>query len=197
MDWTIEDVGPINVLRRPGTPVAVKSEEGKTTYVEGKDYAPLKDPNFIFWDVDRPSPALHLLPGSAIHDGQKLLVSWYHPMVINREQVTVCMNEPEVYEIFDREAKVLAQHVHAKHVLLGTDEIRMGGTCPLAAGHDMAQLLGQSVTKQEQIIHKYLPDCQICVWSDMLDPNHNAVDHYYMVQGSFVGSWKYVPGATC
>src|SRR5208282_5658333 len=39
---------------------------------------------------------------------------------------------------------------------------------------------------------KYLPDCGVMVWSDMLDPNHNAVDHYYLVQGSFVGSWKYV-----
>jgi hypothetical protein len=191
-DWSIEEVGPINVLRRPGTPVSVKSADGKTTYVEGKDFAPLKDPNFRFWEIDRPSPALHLLPGSAIKDGDSLLVSWYHPMVIYGEQVAVCMAEPELYEILDRQAAALAQHIHAKHVLLGTDEIRMGGTCAACRGKDMAQLLGQCITKQEQIIHKYLPDCHVLVWSDMLDPNHNAVDHYYLVQGSFVGSWKYV-----
>ena len=191
-DWSIEEVGPINVLRRPGTPVSVKSADGKTTYMEGKDYAPLQDPNFRFWEIDRPSPPLHLLSGSAIKDGDSLLVSWYHPMVIYSDQVTVCMAEPKLYEILDQQAAALAQHIHAKHVLLGTDEIRMGGTCAACRGKDMAKLLGECITKQEQIIHKYLPDCKVMVWSDMLNPNQNAVDHYYLVQGSFVGSWKYV-----
>ncbi|MBI2925708.1 MAG: hypothetical protein HYY24_08395 [Verrucomicrobia bacterium] len=31
-DWTLEEVGPLNVLRRPGTPVTVRSEDGATTY---------------------------------------------------------------------------------------------------------------------------------------------------------------------
>ena len=44
-DWTIEEVGPINVLHRPGTPVTVRSADGAATYAEGKDYAPLRDPN--------------------------------------------------------------------------------------------------------------------------------------------------------
>jgi hypothetical protein len=44
-DWTIEEAGPLNVLRRPGTPVTVRSEDGANTYEEGKDYAPLLDPN--------------------------------------------------------------------------------------------------------------------------------------------------------
>ena len=43
-DWSIEEVGPVNVLRRPGTPVTVRSENGAVTYTEGKDYAPLQDP---------------------------------------------------------------------------------------------------------------------------------------------------------
>ena len=43
-DWTVEEVGPINVLRRPGTPVTVRSEDGTTTYAEGRDYAPLDRP---------------------------------------------------------------------------------------------------------------------------------------------------------
>jgi len=28
------------------------------------------------------------------------------------------------------------------------------------------------------------------VWSDMFDPLHNAVDHYYAVKGSLKDSWK-------
>ena len=41
------------------------------------------------------------------------------------------------------------------------------------------------------------PEAEVIVWSDMLDPNHNAGAregrYYYMVDGSFEGSWKHVP----
>ena len=111
-DWTLEEIGPMNVLQRPGTPVTVKSEDGSTTFVQGKDYASLTDPNFNFNYVDRNSVPLKILPGGAIKDGQKLLVSWYHPMTIHDGQITVCMAEPKLYEIMDHEAQLLAQHLH-------------------------------------------------------------------------------------
>ena len=37
------------------------------------------------------------------------------------------------------------------------------------------------------------PNVDVWVWSDMLDPNHNAQDKYYLVQGDFTGSWNHVP----
>lgn len=40
-DWTFEEIGPVNVLCRPGTPVTVKNEDGSITYTEWKDYTPL------------------------------------------------------------------------------------------------------------------------------------------------------------
>jgi hypothetical protein len=30
-------------------------------------------------------------------------------------------------------------------------------------------------------------------WSDMFDPNHNAVDNYYLVNGPLTGSWDGLP----
>jgi len=30
----------------------------------------------------------------------------------------------------------------------------------------------------------------------MFDPNHNAHGNYYLVQGDFTGSWKYIPKDT-
>ncbi len=193
-DWAIEEVGPINVLHRAGTPVTVRSDDGATTFVEGEDYAPLVDKEFNFYhNLDRPSPALRLLPHSAIKVGQRLKVSWYHPMLINDSQVTVCMAEPKLYEIFDRSAKLLAEHLHPKRVLLNMDEIRMGGTCDACRGHDMAALLGECITREVQILRKYIPGVQVYIWSDMLDPNHNAHDNYYLVRGSLAGSWTHVP----
>ena len=44
-DWTVEEIGPVNVLNRPGTPwTSVRSEDGKVSYEEGQDYAPLYIP---------------------------------------------------------------------------------------------------------------------------------------------------------
>jgi hypothetical protein len=192
-DFSIEEVGPLNVLRRPGTPITVKSEDGQVTYEENKDFAPLKDPQFNFYRTDRPSSPLNILPHGRIKDGQKLMVSWYHPMVVHSSQVSVCMGEPELYEIFDREAKALAEHLHPRRILLNMDEIRMGGTCKACEGRDMGKLLGECITREVEIVRRHMPGCQVYVWSDMLDPNHNAHGDYYLVQGSFAGSWKHVP----
>lgn len=192
-DWSIEEAGPLNVLRRPGTPVTIQSADGVTTFTEGTDYLPLEDARFNFANVDREAPPLRLVPGGRIKEGQQLKVSWYHPMVVHQGQVTVCMGEPQLYEIFDREARLLAEHLHPKRVLLNMDEIRMGGTCQACAGKDMGKLLGECITREVETLRKYSPNCQVYIWSDMLDPHHNAHDNYYLVKGSFAGSWKHVP----
>jgi hypothetical protein len=192
-DWTIEEVGPLNVLRRPGTPVTVRSEEGSVAYTEGKDYEALVDPNFNFYRVDRPAPLLKLTSGSRIQNGQRLRASWFHPMLIHDSQITACMAEPALYEIFDHEAKLLAESLRPRRVMLNMDEIRMGGTCQACRGKNMGKLLGECITRQIQILRRYLPDVEIYIWSDMLDPNHNAHGDYYLVEGDFTGSWQYVP----
>jgi hypothetical protein len=192
-DWSLEESGPVNVLHRPGTPVTVRSDDGATTYQEGVDYAPLGNPQPHVWrDTDDPAP-LKILPGGHIHDGDRLRVSWYHSMLINDSQVTVCMAEPEVYDIFEREAKLLAQRLHPRRVLLNMDEVRMGGTCRACAGRDLGQLLGQCVTRQADILRRLMPRVQIYVWADMFDPNHNGHGHYYLARGDFTGSWEHVP----
>ncbi|MCS7180825.1 MAG: hypothetical protein NZ891_05690 [bacterium] len=193
-NWSIEEIGPINVLRRSGTPLIVKGEENGEIYEEGKDYEPLIDLNFNLWtNFDRPSPKIKITSDSRIKDGQRLRVSWYHPMLIYDSQVTVCMTEPEIYEIFEHEAKLLWENLSYKKVLLNMDEVRMGGTCNVCYGRDMARLLGECVTRQAEILRKYNPKVEIYIWSDMFDPNHNAKSYYYLVEGDFTGSWNYIP----
>ena len=192
-DWTIEEVGPLNVLHRPGTPVTVRSEDQSVLYTESRDYAPLNDPNFSFSRVDREALPLKILPESRIEDGQRLSVSWYHPMLVHDSQITVCMAEPALYEFFDHEAKLLAERVHPRRLMLNMDEIRMGGTCAACRGRNMAELLGECITKQAQSLRRYIPGAQIYIWSDMLDPNHNAHGDYYLVDGDYAGSWKHIP----
>ncbi len=194
-DWKIEEIGLYNVLRRPGTPVIVKSEDGSIIYEEGKEYDKIFDPymNPYRKDFDYPEPKIKILSDSRIKDEQYLRVSWYHPILIYDSQVTVCMAEPEVYEIFDHEAKLLWEKLRYKKVILSMDEIRMGGTCKACEGKDMAKLLGDCVKKQVEILRKYNPDTEIYIWSDMFDPYHNAKSNYYLVKGDFTGSWNYLP----
>ena len=192
-DWTVEEVGPVNVLRRPGTPATVRSADGSVTYEEGRDYAPLHDPQFSPWRDDREVLPLKLLPGGRIREGDSLRVSWFHSMLIHDSQVTVCMGEPALYDIFDHEIKLLAERLQPRRVFLNMDEVRMGGTCRACQGQSMAELIGKCVTRQAATIRKYLPQAQVYVWSDMFDPNHNAHGNYYLVDGDFTGSWKHLP----
>ncbi len=193
-DWALEEVGPLNVLRRPGTPVTVRSSDGATTFTEGRDYAPLVDAQFNPYRVPEGAGLpLTLPPGSRITEGQQLKVSWYHPMLIHDSQVTLCMGEPKLYEIFDEEARLLAQHLKPRRVLLGMDEVRMGGTCAACRGQDMARLIGACVTRQAEALRRHNPGVEVLVWSDMFDPHHNAHGNYYLVEGDFTGSWKHIP----
>jgi Carbohydrate binding domain len=192
-DWSVEEVGPINVLRRPGTPVLVRSADNATVYAEGKDYAPLNEPNSYSWRDDAEALTLKVLPGGSIRDGEHLRVSWYHSMKIHDSQVTVCMAEPKLYEIFDHEAKLLVEKLHPRSAFLNMDEIRMGGTCQACRGRNMGELLGECITKEAEILRSYVPSLEVYVWSDMLDPNHNAHGNYFLVDGDFTGSWEHVP----
>jgi carbohydrate binding protein with CBM4/9 domain len=192
-DWSVEEVGPINVLHRPGTPVTVRSDDGTTTYTEEKDYATLMDPNLQPWHEDKEALPLKILLGGHIHDGDRLRVSWYHSMIINDSQVGVCMAEPALYEIYDHEAKLLAEKLQPRSILLNMDEIRMGGTCKACQGRNMGELLGECITKQAAILRTHIPSAEIYIWSDMLDPNHNAHGNYYLVDGDYTGSWQHVP----
>jgi hypothetical protein len=192
-DWSVEEVGPVNVLHRPGTPVKVQNADGSVVYAEGKDYAPLQDPQLNPFRDDQEALPLKILPGGAIHEGDRLRVSWYHTMLINDSQVTVCMAEPELYQIFEHEVKLLAEHLQPRSVLLNTDEVRMGGTCQACKGRNMGELLGECITKQAAILRNHISSVEIYIWSDMLDPNHNAHGNYYLVNGDFTDSWKHVP----
>jgi len=191
----IEEAGLINVLRRPGTPVRVRSDKTGELYVEGRDYEPIRDPRMQLYRPFHKAPSIRLTPNSRIKDGERLRVSWYHPVVIGRGQVTACMSEPKIYEIWRRQTELIHKYLAPKKYFLSMDEIRAGGSCEACKARHMtmAQILGDCITRQYKIIKSISPDAKVYIWSDMLDPNHNAHGNYYMVEGDFTGSWNYIP----
>lgn len=190
-DLKIEEIGLVNVLRRPGCPVTVRGEDG-TAYEEGRDYQRIVDPNLHPWIAYHAQPSIGILPGSRIREGQRLRVSYYHPIIVYEDRLTCCLSEPEVFEEWTAEVKEADRLLHPAAFLMGHDELRVMNQCALCRSKHMTpgELLAWNVRKAAQIIRTVRPDAGIWVWSDMFDPMHNAVDHYYAVNGSLKGSWQ-------
>lgn len=193
-DWLIEEVGLINVLRRPGTPIAVQGEANGTDYREGVDFAPIADPQLNYlWTHE--GPPIRLLAGGAIGEGERLRVSFYHAMAVLDSQVGACMSEPECYDLWRRNAQLIHDALAPKKWMLSADEIRVGGSCDACKSRNLTlgQILGDHVTRGYSMIKDLNPDAEVYVWSDMFDPNHNAVNNYYLADGDYTGSWQNIP----
>src|SRR5207249_7607147 len=82
-----------------------------------------------------------------------------------------------------------------KTFFMSHDEIRVANWCRACRERNQSpgELLADNVKRCVGIIRDISPKAQIVVWSDMFDPNHNAVDRYYLVNGSLRGSWEGLP----
>jgi len=194
-DFALEEMALINIVRRPGTPLKVTSDDGQTVFEEGRDFKPVKDDKLNFGRPRPDNPVITLTENSRIADGQRLCVSYYCGMAVMRWQVSVCMSNPKLYDYWRESAAAIQKHLNPSKWFLSMDEIRMGGSCELckSRGLTMGEILGDCITKQMQIIRDAHPGAKVYIWSDMLDPNHNAHGNYYLVEGDFTGSWNHVP----
>ena len=191
-DLKVEEIGLVNVIRRPGCPVQVKSEDG-TLYTEGQDYERISDPQYHPWLAWRGAcPTIKLTPNSRITEGEHLRVSYYHPIIIYEDRVSFCLSEPKVFEDWREDIEKANQLLHPAGFFMSHDEIRCANQCALCRSKGMTagQLLAWNVHKAAAIIREVRPDASIWVWSDMFEPMHNGVDHYYAVNGTLAESWK-------
>jgi len=199
-DIKVEELELVNVLRRDACPLVVTSEDGTTVYEEGKDFQPVRDEQIFKaqgggYDFKHAGPVIKLPEGSRIKDGDTLLVSWYHPIVVYGFQVAASLSDPKVFDLLRDQAKRVNNLFQPKTFFMAHDEIRVAGWCKQAekSGRTPGQLLADNVSQCVKILKETNPKARIAVWSDMFDPNHNAVDQYYLVNGSLKGSWEGLP----
>jgi len=192
-DATLEEVGLLNLVRREGAPLVVKTEEGKRI-AEGKDFEPIKDPKM----------GVHLWPGSyevwheppvlkaALGDGTRLRVSYYHAVTVNEDQAMLCPSEPRTVELLRDQARRMHAAWGAKGYMMSHDEIRVLNWCDACQrrGLDAGALLADNARTCVKILREVNPSGRIYVWSDMFDPHHNAHKDYYLVRGDLTGSWE-------
>ncbi|HKI16534.1 MAG TPA: hypothetical protein VKA15_01570 [Isosphaeraceae bacterium] len=200
-DLKLEELALVNVLRRNGCPVTVKSGDGRTTYVEGRDFEPVVDSQLgqVPWpgeyEFGHPGPTIKLTGSSRIKTGDRLRVSWYHPVITHSGQMMCCLSEPKLEPILRDQARRINQLFHPRTFFMSHDEIRVANWCQACRDRKMTpgQLLAENVKTCAGILKAVNPRARVVVWSDMFDPHHNAVDKYYLINGSLKGSWEGLP----
>jgi hypothetical protein len=196
-DLRLDELSLVNVLRRKGCPLAVTSADGKTSYVEGRDFEPVADaklgqvPYAGEFEYEHDGPQVRLTSRSRIKEGQRLLVSWYHPILTHGSQIMCCLSDPKVETILRDQARRVTTLFHPRTFFMSHDEIRMANWCRACLDRKLTpgKLLAENVRQCAAILKQVNPRARLVVWSDMFDPNHNAVDQYYLVNGSLKGSW--------
>ena len=203
-DVTIENTGLINLLRRGGTPFEVTNESGSVTYQEGVDFEYVSDPILGnagpytgTFDLYHDRPVIELTPGSKIKNGDHILVDYYHATFVYDMQGACCLTEDGVFDIFTSTLTKINELIHPTEVLMSVDELRVVNWCDLcrSKGKTPGQLLADATQRVDQLAHAINPQWRLIVWSDMYDPNHNAVDNYYLANGTLAGSWDGLPAS--
>jgi len=191
-DFEMDEVALVNVLRRDGCPVTVRGEDG-TVFDEGRDFAKIVDPILNPWTSYHDPPVVHLTANSSIKEGQRLRISYYHPVLIYEDRINSCLSEPKIFSDWEAEVRKANDLLHPSAFMMQHDEIREINQCAACQAMHMTpgELLAWNVRKAAAIIRKVRPDAGIWVWSDMFDPYHNAKDkNYYLVNGPLTNSWK-------
>ncbi len=195
-DWRIEEVGLVNLIRRPGCPLTVTTDDGKPLE-EGKDFDPVVDPKAGREPYEGEFVAYHQPPTiktKGLPDGTKLRVTWYHPAIIYDGQVSACIAEPKTSELLADQAKHMKQAwgPAAAGWVMSHDEFRTLGWCK--ACEETKKTPGEMLADNVRLCAGLLRPDKTYVWNDMFDPFHNAVKGpYYLVNGPWTGAWEGLP----
>jgi hypothetical protein len=193
-DATIEECGPVNLLRRAGAPLTILREDG-TALKEGRDYDPPVDPLMGTKPWPGEFSAWHEAPDivtRGLTKGTMLRVSYFHPHIIYDGQVCGCVEEPAFQEQLRDQARRVTKLWGADSHMMSHDEWRVLGwdeSCR-KSGRSPAQIAAENLRFCTRLLQETAPDSRILVWNDMFDPHHNAVEEYYLVNGSLACSWQ-------
>ncbi|HZE95498.1 MAG TPA: hypothetical protein VE981_00580 [Planctomycetota bacterium] len=193
-DPRIEETGLVNVVRRPGAPLVVKTADDEPLR-EGIDFQYVRDPKLGREDVPGGYTEWHEVPAirTPLADGTRLRVSYYHMLRFpDGGQVMICPSEPKTIELLRDQAARLHRIFNAKAYFMSHDEMRVCNWDPSCTKRNMTagQIYADNVRTCIGILRDLAPSSRIYVWSDMFDPNHNAHDNYYLARGGMDGTWE-------
>jgi hypothetical protein len=164
-DLSLDEIALVNVLRRDGCQFSVKSPDGKTTYIEGRDYDPVLDPKLgqTPWNGEFESnhsgPSIQITPHARIKSGHQLRVSWYHPVVTHGSQAMCCLSEPKLEKLLCDQAERINRIFKPRTFFMSHDEIRVVNWCRACQDRKQTpgQLLADNVRRSTAILKSVNP----------------------------------------
>lgn len=199
-DVVVEETALVNVLRRKGTPVKVYDPVTQASYAEGSDVAMIVDPGVVAshgnFDGYHAPPVIAVPSGSKLTEGQTVAVDSYSVFPAVAGGVGVCLTEDGAHSwMHDNLVAMAGIFPPSSGFFLSYDEMRHMNSCDLCRQKSLSagQLLAWSMERSVAEVNAVRPGAQLYVWNDMFDPYHNAVNHYYSVEGDIAGSWAGLP----
>ena len=186
-DAQIERVAPTRVSAE--FPARVVGASSGASFAEGRDFVVVPGRG------KAGAMTLKIPEGSAIAEGEELLVDVQIPVEVVHQSTPLCFTHPGREAYYRRSAEGVKRILNPRRWFLYCDEIRAGGLCPRcrASGKDMAHLVAEDVKLQCDAIRAVCPDAVIYSWSDMFDPMHNARERYFAMASSLLGIWDLLP----
>lgn len=196
----IELAGAVNLLRRSTTPIQVKiadKQGGSKQLVEGTDFEVWADPRMGVipyegeYEVWHEAPPIKLKRPLA--DGTKLLVSYCHTHIVHDGQVCGAINTQAFQDLLIEQSALMSKLFSNNDFMMSHDEYRVMNwtVSDLNLSQDSAaknevpsQLLSHNVKVCFDSLKKLQPKSRVYTWNDMFDPYHNAVNNYYLVNGT-------------
>ncbi len=196
-DLRVDAVPALNVLRRETLPLTVTGRRG-AVYEEGRDFERVVDPALGrsrwpgTYDTRHEPPVIGVPAGSRIREGERVSLSCYHPAIFYGGQVSCALSDEKVFDLCERQIEWTNETLAPDGFFLANDEIRCAGWEPsdVKRFRGSGELLAFNMRRCCEIARSAGEGKPLYVWSDMLDPNHNARGDYYLVNNSFAGSWK-------
>jgi hypothetical protein len=172
--FTIQETALVEVQHREGAPLRVYDDT--QDFHEGNDF----------------TDDLHIPAQSRIHEGDEVFADYYAITPVNGEGRGVCLTDPAVKRWAAGNArKVAALMPPDSPLFLQHDEMRHMDSCESC--RRMNKSPGELLAWSLRGLIASLPQRPLYIWSDMFDPWHNAVPHYYYVEGDLRGSWEGLP----
>jgi hypothetical protein len=202
-DVKLEPAGFDNVIRRDDLPLTITSEDRRTTYVEGRDFAKIADPlldgRVSAWHEQ---PKVAIPAGSALKEGQRVLATFHHAMNgMTTNNSAICPSTPGTYVEIEKEIRFIVEHLKPEVYFFQHDEMRILGWDDCCAKRKLTtgEIIADNMLKCVAIVEKLDPGKPMVVWSDMFDPHHNSHppghEAHFLVKGPGCcwESWKGLP----
>jgi hypothetical protein len=200
-DISLEETGLVYVLRGASTPLGVYDPNNPAhVYQENTDFGAISDTQFAgsppYFQDNWHQPMVVPIPaGSSLRPNQLVAMNWYAIQPVYGDAGASLTDPGPAQWRTQNAAAVGTIFPNAAGFFFGYDEMRNMDSTASAKALNMtpAQLLDWHFNQTYSVFRALKPQAPIYVWGDMFDPNMNAVNNYYVVEGDLTGSWTGLP----